>query len=154
MTALVRTAVDSSVLLDVFSGSSEFGTSSREALKAAELEGSLLASEVVWGEVRAHFSSRGAFERAMRELGAGWRGLEDLSQPGRETEHPRARLPDCRARRRARGAAPDAGSGIYASLVSPARRARSFRVNLADETCRAVEYAARQRVACDIERWR
>jgi predicted nucleic acid-binding protein len=69
MTALVRTAVDSSVLLDVFSGSSKFGTSSREALKAAELEGSLLASEVVWAEVRAHFSSRGAFERAMSELG-------------------------------------------------------------------------------------
>jgi hypothetical protein len=65
----VRTAVDSNILLDVFSGSREFGALSREALKAAELEGSLSASEVVWAEVRAHFSSRGAFERAMGGLG-------------------------------------------------------------------------------------
>ncbi len=65
----MRTAVDTNVLLDVFSGSSEFGTRSREALRAAELEGSLLASEVVWAEVRAHFSSRGAFEHAMKTLG-------------------------------------------------------------------------------------
>jgi hypothetical protein len=65
----VRTAVDSNILLDVFSGSGEFGALSREALKAAELEGSLSASEVVWAEVRAHFSSRGAFERAMGGLG-------------------------------------------------------------------------------------
>jgi predicted nucleic acid-binding protein len=119
MTALVRTAVDSSVLLDVFSGSGEFGTSSREALKAAELEGSLLASEVVWAEVRAHFSSRGAFERAMRELGISFDASNEESaalageawkayrnQGGRRSALV-PDFPDCRARRCSRGPAPD-----------------------------------------------
>lgn len=65
----MRTAVDSNVLLDVFAASPRFGAASRGALRAAELEGTLLASEVVWAEVRQQFPSRGVFERAMRTLG-------------------------------------------------------------------------------------
>jgi predicted nucleic acid-binding protein len=66
---LVRTAVDSSVLLDLFSASSKFGVASREALDRALSEGALVACEVVWAEVRAHFPDRSTFESAMADLG-------------------------------------------------------------------------------------
>ena len=65
----MRTAVDSSVLLDLFSASSEFGPASRESLNRALSEGVLVACEVVWAEVRAHFPSQAVFETAVSELG-------------------------------------------------------------------------------------
>ena len=65
----MRTAVDSSILLDLFSASSGFGAASREALDRALSEGALVACEVVWAEVRAHFADRSAFESAMADLG-------------------------------------------------------------------------------------
>jgi predicted nucleic acid-binding protein len=52
----VRTAVDSSVLLDVLSGDERFGEASRLALKSAYGEGPLLACDVVWAEVSATFA--------------------------------------------------------------------------------------------------
>lgn len=51
----MRTAVDSSVLLDVLSGDEEFGEASRLALKNAYAQGPLLACDVVWAEVSAAF---------------------------------------------------------------------------------------------------
>ena len=51
----MRTAVDSSVLLDVLSGDERFGEASRVALKSAYAQGPLLACEVVWAEVSATF---------------------------------------------------------------------------------------------------
>jgi predicted nucleic acid-binding protein len=51
----VRTAVDSSVLLDVLSGDENFGEASRLALKSAYAQGPLLACEIVWAEVSATF---------------------------------------------------------------------------------------------------
>lgn len=65
----MRTAVDTSVLLDVFMASSRFGSASGEALRRAVSEGSLVACEIVWAETRAHFPSGEAFEGAMSTLG-------------------------------------------------------------------------------------
>lgn len=65
----MTTAVDSSVLLDVFSSDPRFGTVSREALRAAYDAGALVACEVVWAEVRAHFADDDASERALDLLG-------------------------------------------------------------------------------------
>jgi predicted nucleic acid-binding protein len=65
----VRSAVDTSVLLDVFSRSSLFLAPSRQALRIAVAEGSLIACDIVWAETRAHFPSQSAFEEAMSALG-------------------------------------------------------------------------------------
>lgn len=51
----MRTAVDSSVLLDVLSGDEKFGEASRLALKGAYAQGPLLACDIVWAEVSATF---------------------------------------------------------------------------------------------------
>ena len=73
----MKIAVDTSVLLDVLAGDSTFGPSSREALRRAYDSGSLLASDVVWSEVRAHFESEGSFEAAMNSLGLQYLPLSD-----------------------------------------------------------------------------
>ena len=65
----MKIAVDTSVLLDVLAGDLTFGPASREALRRAYDSGSLLASDVVWAEVRAHFESDGTFNVAMESLG-------------------------------------------------------------------------------------
>lgn len=65
----MRTALDSSVLLDVLGADSEFGEASREALRSAHDEGALIACEVVWAEVRAHFPDDEPFREAMELLG-------------------------------------------------------------------------------------
>jgi predicted nucleic acid-binding protein len=65
----VKTAVDSSVLLDVLGADAHFGERSREALRAAYDGGGLVACEVVWAEVRAHFPSDADFEEALGLLG-------------------------------------------------------------------------------------
>lgn len=65
----MTTAVDSSVLLDVLSGDPAFGEASREALRSAYDAGALVASDVVWAEVRAYFASDAAFIEAMAALG-------------------------------------------------------------------------------------
>ncbi len=53
----MRTAVDSSVLIDVAGSDLRFGQKSRAALRLAYDTGSLVACEVVWAEVRAHYRS-------------------------------------------------------------------------------------------------
>ncbi|MGH2626487.1 MAG: type II toxin-antitoxin system VapC family toxin [Anaerolineales bacterium] len=65
----MRIAVDSSVLLDVLAGDPEFGEASREALRRAYDAGALVACDIVWGEVRAHFDDEAAFHRALATLG-------------------------------------------------------------------------------------
>lgn len=65
----MKTAVDSSVLLDVLGADSRFGEVSRGALRAAYDAGALVACEVVWAEVRAHFPSDDAFAAALGLLG-------------------------------------------------------------------------------------
>jgi len=65
----VRVAVDTSVLLDVLAADPTFGPASREALRRCYDAGSLVASDVVWAEVRANFDDEEAFLGALRTLG-------------------------------------------------------------------------------------
>jgi predicted nucleic acid-binding protein len=65
----VRVAVDSSVLLDVLTGDLKFGAASREALRHAYDTGSLVACDIVWGEVRAHFQEDEVFRDTLATLG-------------------------------------------------------------------------------------
>lgn len=59
------TAVDTNVLLDVFTADPEFGASSHASLRTAFLQGALIASEVVWAEAIAWFPSA---DEAVRRL--------------------------------------------------------------------------------------
>lgn len=65
----MKTAVDTSVLLDVLAADQEFGEASRAALHHAYDSGSLVASDVVWAEVRANFATDEAFDAALSTLG-------------------------------------------------------------------------------------
>jgi predicted nucleic acid-binding protein len=65
----MKTAVDSSVLLDVLLGDPRFGPPSRDALRAAYDAGALVACDVVWAEVRGHFPAPDPFREAMDLLG-------------------------------------------------------------------------------------
>ena len=65
----MRTAVDTSVLLDVLAADPEHGEPSREALRAAYRSGALLVSDVVWAEVRAHFAEDDEFREVLALLG-------------------------------------------------------------------------------------
>jgi hypothetical protein len=64
----VITAIDTTVLLDVFGADPSFGERSREAVRACLSEGALIACEVVWAEVSACFPSASAAEGALRRL--------------------------------------------------------------------------------------
>lgn len=65
----MRTAVDTSVLFDVLLAEPGTGERSREALRKCYDRGALVASEIVWAEVRAHFGDDKAFRDAMALLG-------------------------------------------------------------------------------------
>ena len=65
----MKVAVDSSVLLDVLGADAQFGEASREALRIAYDTGSLIACEVVWAEVRAHFPTVESFNEDLAILG-------------------------------------------------------------------------------------
>jgi predicted nucleic acid-binding protein len=65
----MRTAVDTSVLLDVLGADPTHGVRSREALRAAFTAGGLVACEVVWAELRAHFSDAQSFADTTTLLG-------------------------------------------------------------------------------------
>jgi predicted nucleic acid-binding protein len=65
----VRIAVDSSVLLDVLTGDPRFGAASRETLRRAYDVGALIACDVVWSEVRAHFPEEASFRGTLATLG-------------------------------------------------------------------------------------
>ena len=62
------TAVDSNVLLDVFTADPTFGPLSQEWLERAALAGGIVACEVVWAEVAGAFSTVVDLDRAMDEL--------------------------------------------------------------------------------------
>lgn len=69
------TAVDSSVLLDVLGADARFGPRSREALRGAYDSGALVACDIVWAEVRAHFADDDAFASALEALGVRYDGI-------------------------------------------------------------------------------
>ncbi len=63
------TAVDTSVLIDVFGADPRFGEGSAAALRAGLNQGAVVACSIVWGETRAAFPSDEEFIQAMRALG-------------------------------------------------------------------------------------
>lgn len=69
------TAVDTSVLLDVFFDDPRFGQSSADALRQCLREGALQACPVVWTEVRAAFEDDESFLRTLSALGVTYAGL-------------------------------------------------------------------------------
>lgn len=62
------TAVDTNVLLDVFTADPTFGPASRAALRSAIQTGALIASEVVWAETFAWFASEDDAAQALDRL--------------------------------------------------------------------------------------
>ncbi|MEE2777767.1 MAG: PIN domain-containing protein [Acidobacteriota bacterium] len=75
----MRTAVDSSVLLDVLTADAEFGRGSRAALIDAVDRGVVVACDVVWAEVRAQFPDDASFEDALHLLGIEYDPLLPIS---------------------------------------------------------------------------
>jgi predicted nucleic acid-binding protein len=65
----VKTAIDTSILLDVLAADPVFGERSREALREAYRSGALVACDVVWSEVRAAFADDQSFTDALTTLG-------------------------------------------------------------------------------------
>lgn len=64
------TAVDTNVLLDLFTADRKHGVASREAIRDALAQGSLVASPVVWAEVATFFEPDPSVARqAMDALG-------------------------------------------------------------------------------------
>ena len=63
------TAVDTSVLLDIFIADPAFGVGSREALRACAREGRLVACDIVWAEVAASFPSDRSAQEVLERLG-------------------------------------------------------------------------------------
>ncbi len=64
----MRTAVDTSVLLDVLADDEAHGDASADALHAAFQAGKILACDVVWAEVAAHFATQAELEAALGRL--------------------------------------------------------------------------------------
>ena len=62
------TAVDTSVLIDVFGGDARFGLASANALRACLNEGAVVACAAVWSETRSAFASDEAFLQAIQAL--------------------------------------------------------------------------------------
>jgi predicted nucleic acid-binding protein len=71
----VITAVDTSVLLDVFGADPEFGPRSADALRKGIAEGSLIACDAVWAETGASFATPTAAELALTDLRVGFSAL-------------------------------------------------------------------------------
>lgn len=70
------TAVDTSVLLDVFGADPTFGPRSRKSVRSCLTEGHLIVCEVVWVEVASFFPSPAAAQDAMDRLGAAYSPIE------------------------------------------------------------------------------
>ena len=62
------TAIDTSVLLDVFAADERFGSRSAQALRRSLLEGGVVACEAVWAEIAGFFPTLDAVQRGMGEL--------------------------------------------------------------------------------------
>lgn len=75
----MRTAIDTTVLLDVFTADPVFGERSREALRAAYRGGALVACDVVWSEVRAAFDDDPGFVAALAALGVQFEAVSSES---------------------------------------------------------------------------
>jgi len=90
------TAVDTNILIDVFTADKQFGTVSRDAIRQCRQEGHLIACEIVWAELSPVFSSPEtlieqmdlleiAFSETARDISmhAGWVWKDHLGRGGR-----------------------------------------------------------------------
>ncbi len=73
------TAVDTSVLLDVFTADPTFGERSAQLLRACMLEGKLVACEIVWAEISASFPDSRIAQEALIRLGVEFVPLNETS---------------------------------------------------------------------------
>ncbi|MDQ2883171.1 MAG: type II toxin-antitoxin system VapC family toxin [Actinomycetota bacterium] len=73
------TAVDTSVLLDVFTADPAFGPASRDTLGTCLAVGTVLVCSVVWAETSAFFPESDSAGAAMTTLGAAFNPLERRS---------------------------------------------------------------------------
>lgn len=62
------TAVDTSVLLDIFGADPQFGERSADALRGCIAQGSVIACEIVWAETSASFPEPAEAEAALARL--------------------------------------------------------------------------------------
>ncbi len=110
----MRTAVDTSVLLDVLGADPAFGNASRRALREAYDMGSLVACDVVWAEVSAQLDSESAFEAAVDALGLEFGALEPSASvlAGRLWQQHRRRQAKSRAK-----AGGESGRGVIADFL-------------------------------------
>jgi predicted nucleic acid-binding protein len=72
----VITAVDTSVLLDIFGPDHTFGLRSKAAVRSCITEGSLVACEIVWVEIASFFMSPEDAQDAMNRLGVEFSSIE------------------------------------------------------------------------------
>jgi predicted nucleic acid-binding protein len=72
----VITAVDTNVLLDVFTADPHFGSASSAALRRCRAEGSLMACDVVWAELAAAFADPAAASNALDGLEVEFDGID------------------------------------------------------------------------------
>jgi predicted nucleic acid-binding protein len=75
----VITAVDTSVLLDIFLADPTFGVRSREALRVCTREGRLVACEVVWAELAAAFAAEAPARDALEGLGVEFSSIDAMT---------------------------------------------------------------------------
>lgn len=73
------TAVDTSVLLDVFTADARFGRASHAALTRCLREGSLVACEAVWAEIAAGFPTQQAMLDDMDRLGVSFEPMDQAA---------------------------------------------------------------------------
>ena len=64
------TAVDTSVLLDVFLPDDRYGEQSKTWLRAAYDTGAIIVSDIVYAELAPAFPDRAVLDRALREINA------------------------------------------------------------------------------------
>jgi predicted nucleic acid-binding protein len=70
------TAVDTSILLDLFTADATFGARSKDALRRCIREGRVVACEAVFAEVACAFPNREEAKGAMQELGVEFEPLD------------------------------------------------------------------------------
>ncbi len=73
------TAIDTNVLVDIFSGDARFGQTSTAQFREALAHGSVVACEVVWAEVAGLFPRSESAEAAMAELTIEFSGMTEAT---------------------------------------------------------------------------
>ena len=66
----MRTAVDTSVLLDVFLADPRHGEQSRDSLRTAYDAGAIIVCDIVYAELTPAFGDRAALDAALRQINA------------------------------------------------------------------------------------